>query len=469
MIRLRALTLVIFGFAAFAAAAAVVPFPAEWERRQTTPETGGLASTTRTNPSAFATPITGITAAQRRTFAVGDHLFNTNWTVAPGSVGTKDGLGPLFNRVSCAGCHMRDGRGRPPVGDEDVLLSELIRLSVPGRDAHGGPLPHPVYGGQLQEYGVLGVPKEGRTRIAWTEAPGTFADGTSYSLRVPAYEITELGYGPLGEGILFSPRVAPSVFGSGLIEGISEEQILAYADPGDADGDGISGRPNHVWDEEAGRERLGRYGWKANQPSLRQQAAAAFNGDIGISTPLFPGANATEAQREAVEAARLGDQPEVDTASLDKLTNYMLMLSVPQRRGMDDPRVRRGEEAFYRAQCASCHQPTYLTGANEEIPQLAGQRIHPYSDLLLHDMGEGLADGRPDFEADGREWRTPPLWGIGLQKTVNGHTFYLHDGRARNLSEAILWHGGEAEASREAYRAMSADEREALIAFLDSI
>lgn len=447
---------------------AASPMPAEWARRQTRAETGGAATTERTNESAFATPVRGLAARQRRKFAIGDHLFNTNWTTPPGSVKTKDGLGPLYNRVSCASCHIRDGRGRPPVEGEAFLLSELVRLSVPGTDEHGGPKPHPVYGGQFQEFGVLGVPKEGRTRITWEEIEGAYEDGTPYRLRRPSYELTELGYGPLGEDVMISARVASAVFGAGLLEAIPEEQILANADPEDADGDGVSGRPNRVWDVKAERPALGRFGWKANQPSLDQQAAAAFSNDIGITTPLFPEPSLTEHQTEAVEAARLGDQPEVDGETLNEVTEYIRMLAVPARRDMDDTKVRAGEKIFYRAGCATCHQPTFTTGPHS-IRQLSEQTIHPYTDLLLHDLGEGLADGRPDYGATGREWRTQPLWGLGMQETVNGHTFLLHDGRARNVEEAILWHGGEAEASREFFRKLPKADRVALVAFLNSL
>lgn len=468
---MKRLNLVLFFLlapAVLTASGLIVTYGPEWQNRQINPATGGLASTTRNNQSAFASPIKGISAAQRRTFAIGDHLFNTNWVTPPGSVTTKDGLGPLFNRVSCASCHLRDGRGRPPIEGEDFLLSELIRLSVPGVDEHGGPKPHPVYGGQLQEFGVLGVPKEGRTHISWKEVPGKFADGMSYSLRRPAYEFSELGYGPLGGDILFSPRVAPAVFGSGLIEAIPDDQILANADPNDKDGDGISGRPNRVWDVRKQAPATGRFGWKANQPNLDQQAAGAFNGDIGITTSMFAEPNCTPAQAQAIDAAKLGDQPEVDDKSMKELTDYLRMLAVPERRHMDDPQVRSGEAVFYRAGCASCHLPTFTTGAHS-ISQLSRQKIHPYTDLLLHDMGEELADYRPDYEADGREWRTPPLWGIGMQRTVNDHTFFLHDGRARNLMEAVMWHGGEAEDSREIVRNLPQPDRDALVAFLNSL
>ncbi len=442
--------------------------PAEWQRRQTHPATGGAATTTRTNQSAFATPAPRLTALQRRKFAIGDHLFNTNWTVPPGSVETKDGLGPLYNRVSCASCHLRDGRGRPPIDGETFLLSELVRLSVPGEDAHGGPKPHPVYGGQLQEFGVLGVPKEGKTQIVWEEISGEFQDGSAYRLRRPEYTFTELGYGPLGDDVMFSARVAPSVFGSGLIEAIPESQILAFADPDDLDGDGVSGRINQVWNELEQATVPGRFGWKANQPDLVHQSAAAFNGDIGITTELFPLPNSTEMQSEAMSAATLGDQPEVDDDTLNDVVEYLRLLAVPQRRGMDDPPVRDGEIVFYKVGCATCHQPTFTTGEHP-ISQLSRQTIHPYSDFLLHDMGEDLADGRPDYEATGREWRTPPLWGIGMQETVNGHSFYLHDGRARDLMEAVLWHGGEGSGSRDAVLRLPEADREALLAFLNSL
>ncbi|WP_299486697.1 di-heme oxidoredictase family protein [Acaryochloris sp. IP29b_bin.137] len=435
-----------------------------------TPLSGGQAATvTKATKTAFAQPIKNLDRQRRRVFVFGDHLFNTQWVQAPSSVATLDGLGPLFNRNSCTGCHVRDGRGRPPLPHEDRMLSKLIRLSISGQSEEGGPLPHPVYGGQLQEQGLLGVPPEGRTQITWTEEPGTFADGQSFSVRRPHYAFKDLAYGPLGEEVLFSPRVAPAVFGWGLLENVPQADILQQADPDDQDGDGISGRPNYVWDVVKEEKQLGRLGWKANQPNLKQQIAGAFNGDIGLTTSLFPKPSCNDGQSNCLQETQFGEQPEVSDEFLDKITTYMRLLAVPARRNIDGGPEQRGEKLFYQAQCATCHTPKMVTGKTSEHPEFNNQVIHPYTDLLLHDMGPGLADHRPDFEADGQEWRTPPLWGIGLVKMVNKHTFFLHDGRARNITEAVLWHGGEAQASKERFLQMSEKDRTDLVAFLSAL
>ncbi len=430
---------------------------------------GELATVFKETKTAFAQPIKNLDRDRRRVFNFGDHLFNTKWVEAPSSVATVDGLGPLFNRSSCAGCHIRDGRGRPPLPNEELMLSKLIRLSVPGDDEHGGPLPHPLYGGQLQEQGILGVPAEGKTQITWQEETGEFTDGTSFSLRRPSYEFTNLAYGSLGEDILFSPRVAPAVFGLALLENIPEENILQHADPDDLNQDEISGRPNYAWDVEQQTTSLGRFGWKANQPNLKQQVASAFNGDIGLTTSLFPQASCSAGQSQCQQETSLGEQPEVSDEFLDKVTTYVSLLAVPARRNLEGNKEQLGEKLFYQAQCTTCHIPRQVTGNSSSHAEFNNQVIHPYTDLLLHDMGEDLADNRPDFVANGQEWRTPPLWGIGLVKNVNKHSFFLHDGRARNLTEAILWHGGEAQASKEFVLKLSQTERDALIAFLNSL
>lgn len=435
-----------------------------------TPLSGGQAATVaKATKTAFAQPIKNLDRQRRRIFVFGDHLFNTQWVQAPSSVSTLDGLGPLFNRNSCAGCHVRDGRGRPPLPHEDRMLSKLIRLSVPGQTEEGGPLPHPLYGGQLQEQGILGVAPEGRTQIIWKEESGTFADGQPFRVRRPRYTFTNLAYGPLGEEALFSPRVAPAVFGWGLLENIPEAAILQQADPEDKDQDGISGRPNYVWDIAKQVKQLGRLGWKANQPNLKQQIAGAFNGDIGLTTSLFPTVSCSDGQSDCLNETKFGEQPEVSDEFLDKITTYMSLLAVPARRNINSGPEQQGEQLFYQAQCATCHTPRMVTGKTSEHPEFNNQVIHPYTDLLLHDMGPDLADNRPDFEADGQEWRTPPLWGIGLVQNVNKHTFFLHDGRARNLMEAVLWHSGEAQPSKEAVLQMSETERADLIAFLQSL
>lgn len=274
---------------------------------------------------------------------------------------------------------------------------------------------------------------------------------------------------------MMSPRVAPQMIGLGLLEAIPEEDIRAAADPDDSDGDGISGRPNEVWSLAHGRVRLGRFGWKAGNPTVRQQAAEAMDIDLGLSNALFarPSGDCTGAQPMCLNAPN-GSTPrhgnlEVSAELLDLLTFYTQNLAVLVRRKHDDARVLRGKALFQSLNCAGCHRGPYTTGAVPDQPHLSGQKIWPYTDLLLHDMGEDLADRRPEGAADGREWRTPPLWGIGLTQVVSGHTQFLHDGRARSLEEAILWHGGEAAAAQNGYAALTRRDRDALLAFLKSL
>lgn len=266
---------------------------------------------------------------------------------------------------------------------------------------------------------------------------------------------------------MISPRAAPAMIGLGLLEAIPEEDIVAAADEDDADGDGISGRPNRVWNKDTGKQALGRLGWKANQPDMHHQAAGAFLGDMGITSSLFSSPDCTEAESDCALAPN-GGEPEIGDERLDRVVFYSRTLAVPARRDVDDPGVVSGKHLFEQAGCAACHTQSFRTG-EFEIAELANQKIHPYTDLLLHDMGPELSDDRPDFLAAGEEWRTPPLWGLGLVHVVNHHRYLLHDGRARGFAEAILWHGGEAEASREAFRALPREDREALISFLESL
>ncbi|MBK9125538.1 MAG: thiol oxidoreductase [Chloroflexi bacterium] len=428
---------------------------------------GGQTTIFNDTPNAFSFHTPGLSREQRLLFFVGNSFFNQNWVTAPSSTEARDGLGPLFNSRSCAGCHFKDGRGRPPEFDGEAPTGYLVRLKIPERTLSGAYLGDPNYGGQFQTDALERIAAEGDLRITYVELPGQYADGTPYSLRQPIVTLENLNYGDLDPEMTFSPRVANQMIGLGLLEAVPEETLLALADPTDADGDGISGRPNWVWDAYNNRRAMGRFGWKANQPHLLQQVASAFNGDLGITTGLLPLQNCTAVQADCTAAIH-GGMPEISDDDLLKVVLYAQTLAVPAQRNADDPLVQRGRVLFVEAQCSTCHVETLTTGIHPEVPALSHQTIHAYTDLLLHDMGEGLADGSPDFEATGREWRTPPLWGIGLIETVNGHTYFLHDGRARNLAEAILWHGGEGAASAEAFRTMSADDRAALLALLES-
>jgi len=428
---------------------------------------GGQATIFDTTPNAFSQPIPGLEREQELLFFVGNSFFNQNWVTAPASTTARDGLGPLFNARSCAGCHFKDGRGRPPETAGEQSTGLLLRLSVPGAGSHGEPLPEPSYGGQLQDAAIMELAAEGVVAITYEEIPFTFPDGQTVSLRRPVYTFANLAYGDMAAETLVSPRVAGQMIGMGLLEAVPEEAILARADPDDRDGDGVSGRPNYVWDAAAGRATLGRFGWKANEPTVAQQTAGAFLGDMGITTPLFTVDNCTAATPECASQPN-GGAPEIDPDDFDKVVLYASSLAVPARRDWDDPEVLRGKTLFNAIGCAACHTPTLETGTHPTIPALSNQTIHPYTDLLLHDMGEGLADGRPDYLATGSEWRTPPLWGLGLIETVNGHTYLLHDGRARNVLEAILWHGGEAQTARDNFARLDPAARDAIVRFLNS-
>lgn len=437
----------------------------------------------RVNRDIFSFSSANLSFAQEETFKLGNGLFTKLWVSAPSSTEASDGLGPLFNARGCQNCHLKDGRGHTPAGPDDPAVSMFLRLSIPPRDAadrealaQGAKvIAEPTYGGQLQNFAVPGLKAEGRMVIDYADEPVTLGDGTVVTLRRPSYSVSDLAYGPMADDVMLSPRVAPQMIGLGLLEQIPREDILAKADPDDRDGDGISGRPNMVVDLVSGERELGRFGWKAGAASIRAQSAEAFAGDIGIATPLVmkPHGDCTAAQ-PACLAAPTGEQErrgpsEAPDPVLDLVTFYSQNLGVPQRRNVGDRAVLRGKQAFYEANCTACHTPKYVTSRQAPTDAHKFQLIWPYTDLLLHDMGEGLADNRPEGDADGYEWKTPPLWGIGLTEAVSGHTEFLHDGRARNLTEAILWHGGEAQKSRDAFANMPKSQRDDLIAFLESL
>jgi CxxC motif-containing protein (DUF1111 family) len=466
------------------AAAPAVTVPAGIEVGEERPGGSATSRESVTNRDAFSHFSHGIGFEGEARFKVGNAIFRKLWVAAPSSTQASDGLGPLYNARGCQNCHLKDGRGRPPEGNEENAVSMFLRLSVPPQDAAQQTLldsrgvllfPEPTYGEQLQVFAVPGLPAEGRMVIDYTEVPVTLGDGTVVSLRQPAYSIADLAYGPLSEHVMLSPRVAPPMIGLGLLEAVPQEDILAQSDPDDRDGDGISGKPNFVTDIADGQVKLGRFGWKAGAPSIRVQSASAFSGDIGISTPLVnrPYGDCTPAQAACL-AMPNGEQSERGVSEgpdpvLDLVTFYSQNLGVPRRRDIDDPAVLRGKQQFYALGCISCHTPKYVTSREAIADAHKFQLIWPYTDLLLHDMGEGLADHRPEGAADGYEWRTPPLWGIGLTQTVSGHTLFLHDGRARNLTEAILWHGGEAEAAKAGFANLPESARNDLIAFLESL
>ena len=423
--------------------------------------------------------------------------FTTHFTCCAGPIGQTivespvykpDVIGPKYAAASCIQCHNMDGRGETPFSNMD-LVSLVAQTSIPGKGAFGEPIPHPFYGSQIDVAAEANTNPEGRIQVTYEEIEGYFDDGTPYSLRKPIYRFMDMAYGSLGtnipdedaslgyEGVAeFSPRIAPMLPGLGMLEAVSDATILAMEDPLDSDQDGISGRANWVWDQQSQQTALGRYGWKANQPNIRQQTSEAFRRDLGITTSLSPWQDCGEYADDCETGSGL---PELNGSELDLVESYIRGLTLPPRRNYEDPMAIAGMHLFKEAKCQSCHRPTMLTGSDHPIAGFRNRTIEPFTDLLLHDMGPGLADNRPHFQASGSEWRTPPLWGLSYVKHALGlpencddpasggaTPNFLHDGRARNLSEAILWHGGEAENSRQIYLAMNAVERSQLLAYV---
>jgi len=400
---------------------------------------------------AFSLPAPNLTPEELEHHLAGDVAFDA--TFVTGAAPVHGGLGRVFNNTSCTGCHNRDGRGRPTLG-EGATSQALVRVSLAGGtpEVPGGAVPVPRIGTQIQDHAVFGATPEAAITLAWTERPGAYGDGEAFSLRAPNLTILVEGT-PLAADVATSLRLPPAVFGLGLLEAVAAETLAGLADPDDDDGDGISGRTNTVWDPRAGVAAVGRFGLKANTVDLEVQAAAAYANDMGIGNPLFVDVD--------------GNTTELAERDLAAAAFYTRTLGVPARAPMTEA-ARRGEQRFADFGCARCHTPRLRTGAHP-IAALAEQDIEPYTDLLLHDLGDGLADGRPDFAASAREWRTPPLWGLGLVEVVLPGASYLHDGRARTLAEAILWHGGEAEHARERFRLASRRDRDAVLAFLRAL
>jgi CxxC motif-containing protein (DUF1111 family) len=428
------------------------------------PMAGGATTVINRTSRGFEQPAPNLSEAELKDHLEGDRAFEAVFVTPPAPV--NSGLGPLFNNASCAGCHIRDGRGMPVKGQMLVRVSlppgypttseqqEVIFESHPEASVTlGNAPPVPEIGTQIQDQAVYGYQPEAEVEVSWQKSFGNYADGTTYELRSPVARITLPNGKPLPPEVLTSLRIPTPIFGRGLLEAIADKTILALADPEDSNKDGISGRPNMVWDITTQKVVLGRFGHKANIPNLLQQTASAYVNDMGVTNPLFPEKDGSS---------------DIDDRTLNTATFYTQTLAVPARTMVDDPIVKQGEKLFNQANCAACHVAELRT-TNYKIPALAHQTIYPYSDLLLHDMGSELADRRPDFAATGTEWRTPPLWGLGLTQTVLPYSGYLHDGRARTLAEAILWHGGEAAQSKEMFKKMSQSDRDALIRFLNSL
>lgn len=459
--------------------------PAQFEAGEHLP--GGKATSRKSykNKNAFSHSSGNMSFEKELLFKVGNGLFRKLWVSSPSSTKSSDGLGPLFNARSCQRCHLKDGRGHTPEANwpEDTQVSMFLRLSIPPKteaqkklieSGQALVIPEPTYGGQFQDLSIQGHHGEGHMNIRYEYFNVTLADGEIVQLRRPHYTATDLKYGPMQKDVMISPRITPQMIGLGLLDAIPAQDILNHQDIDDKDGDGISGKANMVWSPLKQKIMLGRFGWKAGSASVKEQSAGAFSGDLGLSTSLHKSAagDCTSKQVFCLNAPHGIDKRsgvEITDEMLDLVTFYSSNLAVPRRRNPKSETVLKGKTLFHSIGCASCHRPKFKTGSLPKNKHLSGQVIWPYTDMLLHNMGEGLADHRPEGIADGFEWRTAPLWGVGLTKTVSGHENLLHDGRARSVLEAILWHGGEAQKARDTFTKLSKEKRQWLIEFVRSL
>lgn len=423
---------------------------------------GGLATNFDASYQALTHAVDGLSARDARVHEIGDQTFEAKFVAPPAPVFA--GLGPIFNNVSCVNCHRNDGEGLPTTGSATSGL--LMRISQAGKDAHGAPLGIVGFGIQIQDQAVLGAKPEAQVNISYTEVPFSYPDGSTVSLRHPVYALTNT-YQDIPVAYFLSPRLAPPLIGMGLLENIPESTILSFIDAGDQNGDGIVGKANYVYDSHTGETVIGRFGLKANTPTLLVQVATAYQQDMGVTCYVAP--QESSYAQEQLHTDTANAKVELADSLLNYVTFYVQTLAVPARRNVTDADVLAGGILFNQVNCSGCHRPTMATGTVPGMPQLSGQRIHPFSDLLLHDMGDGLADNRTDFLATGSEWRTQPLWGLGLLQKTTGTAYYLHDGRARTIEEAILWHGGEAQKSKDQFTQLTATQRAQLLKFMQSL
>lgn len=422
---------------------------------------GGQTTVFLTSSNSFSTPAPNINGSDLADHLDGDVDFESVFVTAPASI--NQGLGTLFNNSSCVSCHPRDGRPSFPA-NINARSGFFLRVSLPGQLENGAPIPVPGFGTQIQNQAIFGYQPEGKFQVTYTDIVEILSDGTQITLKKPTYSLIDT-YIPFPGNALLSPRIGSPVFGLGLLEVITENDILQNQDINDTDGDGISGKANYVFDAVTGTTKIGRFGWKANTATILEQCAGAYNGDMGITSYLKP-IETGFGQSNGEDG--FGDDPELADHILQRVALYCKTLAVPAPRNITFSNVRRGAKIFEQLECAKCHIPKMQTGPSA-IAALANQTIFPYSDLLLHDMGDGLADNRSDFFANGNEWKTRPLWGIGLTNVVNNHTDFLHDGRAKNITEAILWHGGEALNSKNKFKQLSVKDRNDLLNFINSL
>ncbi|CAA6800589.1 MAG: Thiol oxidoreductase [uncultured Sulfurovum sp.] len=437
---------------------------------QKSSQTSANLFTTDSSKNAFSKAITPLTHEEEDLFILGKSFFSIPWVESPASTTARDGLGPLFSANTCKHCHPRNGAGVALTQEGEMSRSLLLRLSHKTSDNQmllnkNGFEADSTYGSQLSRNGNHNVLAEGTPNVRYQEIKGHYADGEAFTLRQPSYEIKALNYGALDTQTIIAPRIGSALVGLGLLEKIAENDILKHEDIDDKNQDGISGKANYAFDPETNTTKLGRFTWKASATSVKHQSAAAAHNDMGLSNPLFPRHNCTEKQTDCLKEAQSEEQTfDLPKQRLDAIAFYLSHLAVPKAREVAEENkeaYEEGKSLFTALNCISCHVSEHTT------PE--GITIAPYSDLLLHDMGELLADGRSEFLANGKEWRTTPLWGIGLYQKVSGEANYLHDGRARTIQEAILWHGGEALKSKEAFRKLSKKQRASLLMFLETI
>nr|WP_227677998.1 di-heme oxidoredictase family protein [Psychrobacter frigidicola] len=462
---------------------------------------GGDTGITITSSESYSKPSSNLPASRKGSFFIGNAFFKQPWVVASASTDSRDGLGALFNVAACQSCHVKDGRGHAPMTSDSDADSLLIRLAMPAttdeqrqhlQDSLIEKVAHPIYGGQLQDRGIQGVPAEARIAVQWADKVVTFADGHIETLRAPTFNLTKPGYGPFDDELMVSPRIALSMIGLGLLEQIPDADIKkqAVSNNKNADKNGglVRGKFNLAMDPQTGKVGLGRFGWKAGQTKLVTQNQSAFNEDMGLTSNIRPHESCTPAQTACLKATTGADEQgngkppvEVSDEVAKFVEFYTRNLSVPHRRDADSVEVLAGKKRFYDMGCQSCHTPRYqLPTTDDDHLEQHGQVIYPYTDLLLHDMGDDLADrtiagklpskaAQVEFLANSYEWRTPALWGIGLAQTVDPQATFLHDGRARTLMEAVLWHGGEAGRQKQQVLQLDKQGRAELNAFLKSL
>ncbi len=459
---------------------------------------GGDTGISISSAESYSKPSSNLTASRKGHFFIGNAFFRQPWVIAPASTDSRDGLGALFNVAACQSCHVKDGRGHAPMTSDDDADSLLIRLAMPAttdeqrqqlQNSLIEKVVHPMYGGQLQDRGIQGVPAEARIAVQWVDKPVTFADGHIETLRAPTFNLTKPGYGAFDDDLMVSPRVALPMIGLGLLEQIPDEAIKKQAvdNKNRTNGD-ISGKFNWVMDPQTGKAALGRFGWKAGQTKLITQNQSAFNEDMGLTSNIRPHESCMPTQTACMNATTGADEQgngkspvEVNDEVAKFVEFYTRNLAVPHRRNADDKLVLAGKKRFYDMGCQSCHTPRYqLPKTDDDHLEQHGQVIYPYTDLLLHDMGDDLADRtiagklpakdiQVEFLANSYEWRTPALWGVGLAQTVDPQATFLHDGRARTLMEAVLWHGGEAQKQQQKVLKLDKQGRTELNAFLQSL